>query len=110
MVGILIGEINVVVLQQQAKKCLPSPPWIPTASRSVAWNGRHFLAMATTNTTAQRGFWTSNGPHTGTISQPSPCMCLKDVVGLRELESPTSSVSRKRSNQLSYRPKNLQEN
>ena len=29
---------------------------------------------------------------------------MKGVVGLRELESLTSSVSRKRSNQLSYRP------
>ena len=29
---------------------------------------------------------------------------IEEVVGLRELESPTSSVSRKRSNQLSYRP------
>ena len=32
----------------------------------------------------------------------------KEVVGLRELESLTSSVSRKRSNQLSYRPKTME--
>ena len=57
----------------------------------------------------ESGPWTSNRPRPDSLAERFSAECLKTMVGSRRLELPTSSVSRKRSNQLSYEPTNRRE-